>query len=166
MPCTLLLSPTPLADAESRALRVLLSDPEVALPLFGGSADAARIDRYLQRYRPEALFEEDRYALALGAHAAVLGAASIVDGALSFVVAPSCWGRGIGRELVDALCAESPGEPASQCLSALVYRENARSRRLLESAGFAFGGLLHAGVDAYAGRAMLRYERQAPSAPA
>jgi RimJ/RimL family protein N-acetyltransferase len=166
MPHSLLLSPSPLSEASSRALRELLSDPQVALPLFGGNADDQRIDRYLRRYQPEALLHEDRYVLALNARAAVLGAASIFDGALSFVVAPSCWGRGIGRELVDALCADSPGEADCQCLSAMVYRENLRSRRLLESTGFAFRGLLHAGVDAYAGRAMLRYERQAPCAPA
>jgi RimJ/RimL family protein N-acetyltransferase len=157
---TLLPSPSLPGAPFLAALRDLLGDPRVAVPFFGRPATASMIDRYLLRAQAGAGDPCDAFMFALGPQESLLGAASLFGGKVSFFVAPAHWGRGIAHALVAGLCARGDGAHRGQLLTAMVYRENIRSRSVLEAAGFTFGGLHACGAAAHAGRAALRYERR------
>jgi RimJ/RimL family protein N-acetyltransferase len=61
-----------------------------------------------------------------------------IDGRqLSYAVASALWGQGLGSEIVMAVCAQVAPALRMRRLDAHVERDNVRSRRLLESCGFA-----------------------------
>ena len=150
----------PASEAFVPALRDLLGDPRVAVPFFGRPASAAMIDRYLLQVLTQAGMRADAFLLAVGPDETLRGAASIFRGSLSFFVAPSHWGQGIAQHLVARLCLHADDADPGALLTAMVYRENVRSRRVVEAAGFSFRGLHDPRASAYARRAMLCFERR------
>ncbi len=149
-----------LSESALAGIRDLLADPQVAVPFFGRVANPDMVERFLQPASATPPRAPDEFMLATAPDASVVGLASVRGETLSFLVAPAHWGLGIGRDLVSGLCALLDGREHGARLSALVYRENARSRGVLEAAGFSFAGLRESGVAAYAGRPMLRYVRR------
>jgi len=149
-----------LGDTALAAIRALLADPRVALPFFGRAATSEMVDRFLCPAPPTRPCAPDDFLLATGPDAAVLGVACVRARTLAVLVDPAHWGQGIGRDLVSGLCAHLDRIDRGVELAALVYRENTRSRRVIEAAGFSFAGLRDPGLAAYAGRPMLRYVRR------
>ena len=56
--------------------------------------------------------------------------------AIAYVLASAFWGRGLGREAVEAMIEELGERYQVRALSAVLKRENLRSLRLLERIGF------------------------------
>jgi RimJ/RimL family protein N-acetyltransferase len=149
-----------LDESTLAAIRDLLEDPGVAVPFFGRMATTEMIDRFLWTTPQRRPCSPDEFMLATGSDGTLLGVAGVHGGTLSFFVARSHWGQGIARALVTDLCARLDDSDHGATLTAMVYRENARSRTVVEAAGFTFAGLRDSGVGVYAGRAMLRYVRR------
>jgi RimJ/RimL family protein N-acetyltransferase len=59
------------------------------------------------------------------------------DAAIAYELASAHWGRGFGREAVQAMIDELVGHYRVQGLTAVLKRKNFRSRRLLDRLGFA-----------------------------
>ena len=65
----------------------------------------------------------------------VIGTLHVPTGSIAFVVDPALRGRGVGREMLDALFRRPELRPV-ELFEAGVEPENVRSRRCLERAGF------------------------------
>jgi RimJ/RimL family protein N-acetyltransferase len=61
---------------------------------------------------------------------------------LGYLLARSCWGRGLMREAVSAVLCEAFAQTAVRRVDALCDAENHASARLLESLGFAHEGVM------------------------
>jgi RimJ/RimL family protein N-acetyltransferase len=69
--------------------------------------------------------------------------------AIAYELSSQYWGRGFARQAVQAMITELVERYQVRSLSAVLKRENHRSRRLLESLGFSLASPeLHAAVDA------------------
>lgn len=89
---------------------------------------------------------------------AVVGGLALLEGTLTYYLAPDAWGCGYAREAVAAICAEADRR-AGGVLAATVMRGNWRSVRVLEANGFDFRGLARSPSSPLA-QALLRYARR------
>ena len=72
--------------------------------------------------------------------------------AISFVLSPSHWGRGLMTEAVRAVIGYAFRELGIDLLSAFHYEGNQRSRRVIEKCGFEYEITLKSSVRRYDGR--------------
>jgi len=72
--------------------------------------------------------------------------------AISFVLSPSYWGRGLMTEAVRAVIAYAFRKLGIDLLSAFHYEGNHRSRRVIEKCGFEYEITLKSSVKRYDGR--------------
>jgi ribosomal-protein-alanine N-acetyltransferase len=95
----------------------------------------------------------------------IIGSIRFDGGQLSYFVAPAEWGKGYGREMVDAACRHYAARLVPPVIHAEVIRENIASRRILERLGFRFTGLA---LRRWGGRqgwaTMVCYELSTPAA--
>lgn len=148
----------PGALAHAQALQAMLAMPEVALPYFGSMLTPGQLDELVAehwcgapkpgRMQITACRREDGL---------VVGAASLLDDALSYFVAPTYWGQGIATQMIAYLRDHPAIAQAGRALTARIYRENSASIALVEKLGFRFMGLAPPRNHTFAGRAMLRY---------
>lgn len=138
----------------------LLASPGIAMPFFGGVLTPAGVDRYLAAHWSGA-DTGNRIVAVSGAGGAVIGAASIDDGELSYFVARDHWRRGVATAMLDDLL----GRPGAGTAQAHVERDNIASARLLERFGFVFRGLAVVAREPLP-RTMLRYVLHGQAPPA
>ena len=91
-----------------------------------------------------------------------VGAVQFFGRQLAYFLAPSVWQRrGLGSEMVEAVCRHYPPLLGLTRVQASVLRDNVGSRRILEANGFVFAGLATRRWRGMPGIAtMLYYERR------
>lgn len=133
------------ADDEA-ALGALLTLPTVRDMLRPVEATLRRVTR------------PQRFVARLAGEGTLAGMLALEDGWLWYAVDPLHWGHGFGREIVHAALTKVAPALGLHGVQASVLRDNVRSRRLLESAGFRFLGPAWTDAPSPAkARAVLRY---------
>lgn len=120
----------PLAPADIDAALALMLQPQVRELLFAGPP-----------VTPETLRQRAYFVARLQLSGPLVGVLGLHAEGLSYAIDPALWGRGLGRELLATACHTLAPAAGLRPLRALVRRDNLRSRRLLERAGFRFAGL-------------------------
>jgi RimJ/RimL family protein N-acetyltransferase len=125
---------------------LFLTEPSQAswvfpVPQSGQVAANDSIGTQRERFHSPKLLGHLRLAVRLRGNADPVGGVSICEGNLSYFLAPAYWGQGLGGEAVHAACALFRTQELHH-LRARVLRRNLASRRILESVGFVFSGLI------------------------
>jgi RimJ/RimL family protein N-acetyltransferase len=160
----------PSDEAAAARLVALLREPEIvgsySLAVRGEAPDRRAQADWTQRPRDWATHRR----LVLAAHEAegdgVVGMVRLDRTSLSYFVDPARWGRGYAGAMVAVACGPVAVSLGLARVEAEVLRDNHRSRRVLERAGFRFAGLaqrLWAGLPASV--AVLQFERAIEGAP-
>ncbi len=77
--------------------------------------------------------------------------------AIAYVLASAWWGRGLARRAVEAMIGELVESHGARELTAVLRRDNERSRRLLDRLGFTLASReRHAELEVEAGEALMR----------
>jgi RimJ/RimL family protein N-acetyltransferase len=121
-----------LQEADVVAALALMADPAVR--------DWLRLGSF--KPNPHRLLHGPYFASRLRCGDGLAGVLGLHPDHLSYAIAPALWGQGLGGEMVSAACDALAPAAGMHRLSARVQRDNLRSRRLLESAGFRFAGLV------------------------
>ena len=135
----------PLIATDVDAARALMLHPQVRGPLFMGPHPLSA----------EILLQRTYFVGRLQRGGPLVGVLGLHAEGLSYAVDPELWGRGLGREMLRIACHALAPAAGLACLQALVQRDNVRSRRLLERAGFRFAGVV--GPPLAGAAAVLRY---------
>ncbi len=132
----------PYRSSDRRVLGELFSDPDVMRFVGDGdpipeNTEPHLIERILEKYRIDPSFhiwaieEGGRYA----GHAELKRRAGRTEYELIYILARDCWGRGLGRAVVDLLLAEARNRDIPFVI-ATVDAENHASNAILRSHGF------------------------------
>ncbi len=148
----------------AQALARLAADPRVAGSFWVGQpqpdAEPGRVRYWLQEPADRVLMGRLSLAVREQAGAPPVGGIQLASDGLCYLVDPRRWGEGFGGEMLQACCRLFPPRLGMTILRATVLRDNLRSRRVLESAGFAYDGQVTRAFPGRAGEAtLLRYRR-------
>ena len=110
----------------------------------------------------EYMVQENHWAIVLKSEDKVIGAIKLNPDnnrgkyyakAISFVLSPLYWGKGIMTEALKRIIRYSFDELKIDLLSAFHYSENLRSKRVIEKCGFEYEITLYQSVKRYDGKA-------------
>jgi RimJ/RimL family protein N-acetyltransferase len=151
-------------DAEAAgALGQIAEDPRVLegfyIDLYSHRLEAANNINWIQSASDWQVLRRFNLAVREKSGKAIVGLVQFAPANFSYFVNPDFWNQGYGNEMVRACCSYMPPLLGLSVLLAGVQRENFRSRRILENAGFAFAGLNSQSLKGRTGSvAVLRYK--------
>jgi RimJ/RimL family protein N-acetyltransferase len=144
------LSIRELAAADEAALIALYADPRVTRHLLHGPDDEDGARRHLARVlRRQQEAGRDTWELAVEAAGSgqLIGACDLTlhpaaEAEIGYLLAPACWGQGLGTELAVALVRTAFEQLRAVRVLSTVEVHNARSLKVLDKAGLRWEGTL------------------------